>query len=143
MTKNFYFLLVGFLVMGFLNAQNVINDFEDAKIKFHDLFDTPSKLDDYGNTEIDMGSASAGRVKFRIADVIISMEERPEEPGCADICPPRVLITFTCKKSECISDPAFSDFDDHRTGTIQIYDINRGKRAFAFLSELQEFFIDH
>lgn len=139
MTRNLYLIIICFLFTSFLTAQNVIKDFDDAKIYFHGLFEEPSKLDEYGNVVIDMGAASAGRIKFRMSDVVISMEERPEEPGCADICPPRILITFTCKKSECVSDPGFTEFTKFKTGTIQIHNINRGKKAFSFLKELQEF----
>lgn len=139
MTKNLYLLFFFTLFTSALTAQKVIKDFDDAKIYFHGLFDEPSSLDEYGNVEIDMGAASAGRVKFRISDVIISMEERPEEPGCADICPPRTLITITCKKSECISDPALVELPKSKTGVIQIHNINRGKKVFSFLKELQEF----
>lgn len=139
MNKNLYLIIIFFFFTSALIAQNVIKDFDDAKIYFHGLFEEPSRLDEYGNVEIDMGAASAGRIKFRISDVVISMEERPEEPGCADICPPRILITFTCKKSECISDPAFTEFTKSKTGTIQIHNINRGKKSFRFLKELQKF----
>lgn len=133
-------LILAFLFSGsMLTAQNVIRDFDDAQIYFHGLFDETSSLDEYGNLVIDMGAASSGRIQFRISDVAINMEERPEEPGCADICPPRVLITFICKKSECISDPAFMEMDKSEIGVIQILNVNRGKKAYRFLLELQGF----
>lgn len=120
------------------NAQVILNDFEDASIYFHGLFESPSSLDEYGNVEIDMGSASSGRMKFRINDVNISMEERPEEPGCADICPPRIIISFKCLKSECISDPALN-IGMYSSSAIQIFNIKRGKKVFEYLKALKQF----
>ncbi|WP_283635868.1 hypothetical protein [Aquaticitalea lipolytica] len=120
------------------NAQLKLNDFDDAQIYFNGIFDENSQIDDYGNVLIDMGSATAGRYLFRITDVNIKMEERKEEPGCADICPPRVLIHFTCRKSECISDPSFES-EYNQSGVIIFEDTNRGKKAYAFLVALKEF----
>ncbi len=120
-------------------AQININDFDDAKIYFDGLFDGQSNLDDYGNTYIDMGSASAGRVFVRITDVDLYQEERKEEPGCADICSPRIIITFKCKKSNCVRDPLINN-DFYESGVIAFYDIKKGKKAFEYLINLKEFF---
>lgn len=139
MNKNFIgiFLILSLLSLK-LNAQIEITDFEDASIYFDGLFRETSKLDDYGNVIIDMGSASAGRVAFRITDVDIEMEEREEEPGCADICPPRILITFKCRKSECVYDPIMSD-SKYNTGVIEFQNLKRGRKAFRYLKELKRF----
>lgn len=120
-------------------AQININDFDDAKIYFDGLFQDESQLDDYGNTYINMGSASAGRVFVRITDVDIYKEEKKEEPGCADICPPRIIITLKCRKSNCARDPLANN-DFYESGTIVFYDIKRGKKAFEYLKALKEFF---
>lgn len=133
------FLLISFLIFSSLTAQVSIKDFEDASIYFNGLFDKPSSLDQYGNIVLDMGSASAGRIQFRITDVNISMEERPEEPGCADICPPRVIINFNCTKSECINDPVVPEFGKHSSGSVQIFDLKRGKKVYEYLTALKQF----
>ena len=120
-------------------AQIKINDFDDAKIYFDGIFQEDSQLDDYGNTYINMGSASSGRVYVRITDVNIHMEERKEEPGCADICPPRTIITLKCRKSNCARDPLSSN-DAYESSTIVFDNIKRGKKAFEYLKALKEFF---
>ena len=121
-----------------VNSQMKINDFTDAEIYFRGIFDDSCKMDDYGNVLLDMGSASAGRYSFRITDVKISKEEKAEEPGCADVCPPRILIHFTCKKSECIIDPSFKS-ELYLGGTISFEDLKKGNKAFEFLIALQDF----
>ena len=120
------------------NAQLKLNDFDDAKIYFTGIFEDGSQIDEYGNITIDMGSASAGRLMLRISDVNIKMEERKEEPGCADVCPPRILIHFECRKAECISDPAFN-FEPNQTGVIVFDDLKKGKKTYAYLIALKEF----
>lgn len=136
-------MLLGFFTFTTSSAQVVLNDFEDASIYFDGLFESPSSLDQYGNVELDLGSASAGRVKFRISDVNISMEEKPEEPGCADICPPRVIISFKCRKSECISDPAFPEMKSSSSSAISIFNVKRGKKVFEYLGALKQFMDDN
>lgn len=132
-------LLFCFLTFTTSNAQVVLNDFDDASIYFDGLFGCESSLNEYGDVIINMGSASAGRMKFRITDVNISMEERPGEPGCADICPPRIIISFKCIKSGCISDPAFTEMRASTTSAFAIYNIKRGKKAFEYLKALKVF----
>lgn len=139
MVKIMTFMLFCFITFTTSNAQVVLNDFEDASIYFDGLFESPSSLDQYGNIVLDLGSASAGRLKFRISDVNISMEESPEEPGCADICPPRIIISFKCIKSECISDPAFEEMGSYPSSAISIFNIKRGKKAFEYLKALKQF----
>lgn len=119
------------------NAQLKLNDFDDAKIYFAGIFEDNSQIDEYGNVIIDMGSASAGSVMLRISDVNIKMEERKEEPGCSDVCPPRILIYFDCRKSECIADPSFVS-EKYQSGVIEFLDINKGKKAFGYLIALKE-----
>ena len=120
----------------------VINDYTEAKIFFQGLFCYESSIDDYGNLALDMGAASAGRCAFRITDVSIRMEEREEEPGCADICPPRVLIYFDCLKSECIFDPVAPEIGKHQSGVITIFDIEKGRKAYEYLIALKTFFLE-
>lgn len=98
-------------------------------------------MDDYGNVILNMGSASSGRCGFRISDVKITMEEKPEEPGCADICPPRVLIHFECKKSECVYDPV-SPTGFYQTGVIEFLDVKKGKKAYEYLLAFQKLMSD-
>ncbi len=120
-------------------AQMKINDFQDAEIYFNGLFDSNSEIDDYGNISIDMGSASAGRVLLRITDVNITMTEKKERPGCADICPPMILINFECRKSKCISDPYLKDIYS-QTGVISFTDLQKGKKAFEYLKSVKSYF---
>jgi hypothetical protein len=132
-------LLTIFLIISFHSkAQINLNDFDDAEIYFNGIFEDNSQIDEYGNILIDKGSASAGRLMFRITDVNLKMEEKPEEPGCADICPPRIIIHFECRKSECILDPAF-DMENFQSGSITILDVKKGKKAFEFLKAYKEF----
>lgn len=119
----------------FTLAQPKFDNFEDAAIYLKGCIG--SEIDDYGNLVIDMGSASAGRYSLRLTDVDLTMEERPEEPGCGDVCPPRILITMTCKRSDCIGDPAMEDWKQS-SGTFVIYDLPRGKKTFNVLKQLQE-----
>lgn len=120
------------------NAQLKLNDFDDAKIYFAGIFEDNSQIDEYGNVIIDMGSASAGRVMLRITDVNIKMEEKKEGPGCADVCPPRILIHFECLKAACIRDPA-SDFEPNQSSVIVFDDLKKGKKAYEYLIALKEF----
>ncbi|MFA5297648.1 MAG: hypothetical protein WC389_05505 [Lutibacter sp.] len=120
------------------NAQLKLNDFDDVKIYFAGIFDDSSQIDDYGNVLIDMGSASAGRLMLRISDVNIRMEERKEEPGCADVCPPRILIHFECRKSECITNPV-SASELYQSGVIEFIDLNKGKKAYGYLIALKDY----
>lgn len=140
MKKTITLLSIFFIYSIQSQAQINLNDFEDAEIYFNGIFEDDSQIDEYGNILIDMGSASAGRLMFRISDVNIKMEEKPEEPGCADICPPRILIFFECRKSECISDPAFN-MENLQTGSITIFDVKKGKKAFEFLKAFKEFIL--
>jgi hypothetical protein len=97
-----------------------------------------TKIDELGNVEIDMGSASSGRVGFNLGKVHVNYEERPEEPGCADICPPRALLKFKCLNSDCISDPAMPDFDKTGTGVIVIEDLSIARKVFEELRLLSK-----
>lgn len=129
-------LLILFITFN-LVAQTNIKDMNDALVKFDEIFDD-SALYTNGLVTIDMGSASAGRYQFKITDVNISMEERDEEPGCADICPPRILIYFKCARGQCITDPAFaSNMSD--SGVIEIYDLAHGRKAYDYLVALKKF----
>lgn len=131
-------LLVFILILGNVNAQMKFNDFTDVEIYFRGIFNENCSVDDYGNILIDMGSASMGRYAFRVTDVTFLMEEKGEEPGCADICPPRIIIHFACRKSECIADPFHPDLK-FQNGSITFMDLKLGKKAFEFLVKLQAF----
>jgi hypothetical protein len=123
-------------------AQFKIDNFANAEIYFQGLFNAGFEkqyIDEYGNIGINMGSASDGRIYFRITDVKISMEEKPQEPGCADICPPRVIIHFECIKSGCVRDFTNFDMAPTQSGTIVIFDVPKGKKAYEFLMAFQKF----
>jgi len=119
-------------------AQINVNDFEDAKIYFNGIFENDSQIDEYGNMLIDMGSASSGRLMFRISDVNLKMEEKAEKPGCADICPAKIVIEFQCRKSECIMDPA-SNLGNYQSGMIEFTDLKKGKKAYEYLKAFKEY----
>src|SRR6185436_16343730 len=65
-----------------LDGGTVFGSYEDAAVFLNGLIG--AEADSYGALKIDLGSASAGRYSFRLADVLLSMEERPRERGCAD-----------------------------------------------------------
>ena len=139
--KKLYILLLALSTSFYTSAQIKISDFDDAKIYFDGVFNSYSEdsgIDEYGNIYIDMGSASSGRHYFRITDVNLSIEEKPEEPGCADICPPRVIISFKCRKSVCLQDPTIQG-TGYIEGAIVFENIARGKKAFEFLKAFREF----
>ncbi|MCB9234448.1 MAG: hypothetical protein H6581_22530 [Bacteroidia bacterium] len=115
----------------------MFDNFEDAAIYYHGIFDD-DKVDEYGNIEINMGTASTGRLKLNLKDVTIESEERPEERGCADICPPRIIISFICIKGPCISDPALMDMPKNQSGSIVFMDIPKGRKAEKILKELKD-----
>jgi len=140
----FQFLLSVFLIVNLnSNAQIKIDSFKEAKTYFSNVFSEDSNLDSYGNVKIDMGTANSGRVKFRITDVIVRMEERKEEPGCADICPPRIIIHFDCRSNNCMSDPTMSCKFLYNSGSIVFYDLKLGKVMYEYFLELQNYFIDN
>ena len=89
-----------------------------------------------GDFQIDMGTASDGRIKTNLKLVKLTKELRPEEPGCADICPERYLIHFKCKNGKCIGDPMVENmlFDK---GVIVFYDIQKGKEFYKKMMELK------
>lgn len=142
MFKKTTLLLLLFTLSTSLLAQIKINDFDDAKIYFDGLFQEDSTLDEYGNAYINMGSFSSGRVSVRITDVAIDMEEREEEPGCADICPPRVIITLECRKTACLKDPLTSE-TLYESSSLVFFNTNRGKKAYEYLIALQDFFTEN
>lgn len=140
--RRFLSFLTLFLVIHIGNAQNDMKNFQDVISGFYNFFSEESFVNPSGNVILDMGAASAGRVTFNIKDVSISMEELPERPGCADICPPTTLINFRCNDfKKCIADPAFEKMGRSARGAIT-YDINRGKEAYHFLLQLQKYFVN-
>ena len=140
MIRSILLIVLAFPFSQNIQSQVTIQDFDDARIYFDGLFDENSTLDDYGNIVIDLGSASAGRYSFRITDVDITMEERPEEPGCADVCPERILLTLSCSKSECIEDPGIDSGLKTESAVIVFYDLGKGKKAFKIFNSLKAFF---
>ena len=120
------------------------DNFSDYSIHFRGLFSNnlaSASMDEYGNVLIDNGSMSGGRLSCRITDVELSIEERPEEPGCADVCPPRVIIHFDCKKGgKCITDPGL-DIKSH--SGVLVYSVEHGKKAFDFLKDFQRFVLEN
>lgn len=94
-------------------------------------------LDDSGEFLFDMGSASAGRVAGNLKDVTIHMEHKPERPGCADICPEMIIITFKCKgNKDCTYNPEFPEFIAD-IGVITFIDIKAGKKSYQLLKDIQ------
>ncbi|MFT7234041.1 MAG: hypothetical protein ACI8TA_003270 [Cyclobacteriaceae bacterium] len=132
-------LLTSALFQCFQTPQAVFNDLDDVHIYYRGLFGSQSALpDELGNIVIDMGTASQGRVKMRITDVEITKEDRPSEPGCADICPPRTIITFSCIKAPCVSDPAIDGYVGE-SGSITIGSHKRGQKVYDFLLAYKKF----
>lgn len=133
-----FVILFSFIGLSQAYGQLNYKDYVEAEIIFYGLFGHESSIDEYGNVVLDMGSASTGRVKFRLSDVSIRMEERKEQPGCSDMCPPMIIIHFECLKSNCVTDPAIAT-EPSKTGTISMTHLKRGKIAFEFLKSLQVF----
>lgn len=98
------------------------------------------KVDKSGNFSFDMGSASSGRISGNLKDVIISIEHKPERPGCADICPPMEIIHFQCINGDkCVTDPAFSKtLGYYSNGSISFGNLLNGKKTYQLLSDLQK-----
>ncbi len=115
-----------------INAQSIA-DFDDATIYLSGIFGVTSTLDEYGNVFLDISgpSGATSQYKFRITDVTFSMQEKTLEP-------PIVIIDFTCRKTECISSDTAFGAPPTQTGTITL-DAKRGKKAYNFLINLQEF----
>lgn len=121
-------------------AQNSQNEFVSLLYEFNDFFGEESFMNPSGRMVLDMGAASAGRVEFNIRDVSISMEEVPERPGCADVCPPMTLIYFKCNgKVKCVSDPIVQEAGTWYEGRIT-YGIEHGREAYLFLLKAQRYF---
>ncbi|HLW15424.1 MAG TPA: hypothetical protein VKX30_08015 [Flavobacteriaceae bacterium] len=138
MFKKTTLLLLLFTLSTSLLAQIKVDDFEDAKEHFDYFFSEGSTLDEDGNAYIDMGTFSDGRFSVLMTDVDLQMEERGEEPGCADICPPSVFITFNCRESKCLKDPLISD-TLFEASSLVFFDTSRGKKAYEYLRALQDF----
>ncbi len=98
------------------------------------------KIDNYGNFSFDMGSASAGRVSGNLKDVIISIEHKPERPGCADICPPMEIIHFRCVNGrKCVTDPADPEsFGYFNEGVISFDNLKMGRNTYKLLSTIKK-----
>ena len=97
-----------------------------------------AKLDNYGNFSFDMGSASAGRVSGNLKDVTLSIEHKPERPGCADVCPPMKIIHFNCLNgNKCVKDPAFPKLGSHSQGVITFEKLEAGKSTYNLLYTIQ------
>jgi hypothetical protein len=111
-------------------------NYEDAATYLKGLLEG-AKIDEYGNIEVDFGSASAGRLKLNLKDVTMKMEERPEEPGCQEMCPPRIMITFKCERGPCIEDPTMEDLSRRQVKTLDIHDIENGKKCYDVLKQLK------
>lgn len=122
--------------------KTMFDNYDDYAVHFRGLFKHDlgeCSINKHGKISIDNGSMSAGRVEFYIAEVDISMEEKPEEPGCADVCPPRTIISFHCTgRDNCIKDPAM-DFE-YSSGILE-YGVEHGKKAFEFLIDFQNFLL--
>lgn len=97
-----------------------------------------SSFNSKGNFSIDMGAASAGRVKGNLKDVNLHLEFLPERPGCADVCPEMAVIYFKCKFGNCIEDPNVPQLGKHNEGAISFQGLNTGKKVFQLLSRVQK-----
>lgn len=130
--KFFHTSIFLFLFSFSINAQSIA-DFDDATIYLSGIFGVTSTLDEYGNVFLDIAGSSGTETqyKFRITDVTISMEEKTLEP-------PIVIIDFTCRKTECISSDIAFGAPPTQSGAISL-DAKRGKKAYKFLINLQEF----
>jgi hypothetical protein len=94
------------------------------------------EIDRDGDLKLNTGAASTGRVYLNLREVRLRKEERPEEPGCADVCPPRAIISFECRKGDCIADPAMLDMGKFNTGAIELT-IEKGRVVFPLLQSIQ------
>jgi len=142
LNKLIQIIVIVFTINSSVKAQIKIDSFKEATTFFSSIFSEESSLDSYGNLKIDMGSANSGRVEFRITDVNIKMEKRKEEPGCADICPPRILIHFDCKGANCVTDPSFRNKSLYDSGLIVFYNLKMGEVAYKYFIALQQYFIN-
>jgi hypothetical protein len=94
------------------------------------------QIDKFGDLNVDIGSASAGRFRLNLNDVSVKLELRGEEPGCADICPQRALIWFECKDKDCVSDPAFQS-PDRYSSTVGTFSFEKGIDLYFTLCKLK------
>jgi hypothetical protein len=94
------------------------------------------EIDRDGDLMLNTGAASTGRVYLNLKEVRLRKEERPEEPGCADVCPPRAIITFECRKGDCVADPAMLDMGKFNAGSIELT-IEQGRVVFPLLQSIQ------
>ena len=112
----------------------VFATYSDAAIYLRGAIDAAS--DPSGNITIDMGSASAGRCKFNVNDVALALEMRDEEPGCADICPPRTIITAVCAQGPCSSDIMVGR-EKHSSCSFTVFDQALGLHVYETLRIMQ------
>lgn len=99
------------------------------------------EIDRDGDLKLNTGAASTGRIYLNLKDVRLRKEERPEEPGCADVCPPRAIISFECRKGDCIADPVMLDMGKFNTGAIELT-IEKGRVVFPLLQSIQSLLLD-
>ncbi|MFN4298303.1 MAG: hypothetical protein ACK4EX_01095 [Thermaurantimonas sp.] len=132
-----------------------ITNLVQAKRIFNQFFqDQNVSIDDYGNVYLGGGTGGDGHCYFRLTDVDFDLEERPQEPGCADICDERVFFHIKCRRSACIRDPWMeNNFYESKNSveelielhpecsTMMFYgDVKAGRAAFEALKRVKEFF---
>lgn len=128
------------------NSQKVQKNLNDTNDKVKSLKTLLNKdweivkVNNRGDFSFDMGSASAGRVSGNLNEVIISIEHKPERPGCADICPPMKIIYFECKNGgKCVTDPADPEIYGYfKKGSISFGNLLNGEKTYELLFEIQK-----
>jgi hypothetical protein len=119
-----------------LPSGTVFADRTDAALYLRGAIGAES--DAAGNITIDMGSASSGRCMFNLNDVVLAIEMRDAERGCADICPPRAIITADCTHGPCTSDTMMRD-RKYGSCSFSVMDQAIGAQAYETLRILQRF----
>lgn len=142
MMKKYIYLIVIFCGIVFpLYAETQGYDFNNYLKEFEYFFGTEeSDLKKNGQVVLNLGSASSGRYAFNIRNVEFTIETRNEEPGCADICPPRTLLNIKCiEEANCIIDPSFPSLRQS-SAIAELIPMEKGIEAYLFLLKLKEYF---
>lgn len=120
-------------------SQTKFNSFKEYEVFAKGLGGDGMKIYPNGWVNIDMGSACAGRVLFDIDDVIIKLEIKPSGVCGSDGKEPIALINFQCGKFNCVTSVQSINIGMYETGAIAIFDVEKGKLVYDFLTGFKEF----